>query len=148
MSGGAVRPEKRVTARSNEPQKKCEGLVLPRKRARKIVEHAVGLHELAPEHIRRRPHRSLRARDPASNGIAPSISTGMVQMRTIDVERTQRAHHRRVEIRGRHGAERDALLARVAGVQHELMSAEIEIDLQRAAAIAASRPVVSPRAVT
>ena len=35
--GGAVRPEKRVTARSKLPQKKCTGLALPRKRARNSV---------------------------------------------------------------------------------------------------------------
>ena len=31
---GAGRPENRVTARSNEPQKKCTGLALPTKRPR------------------------------------------------------------------------------------------------------------------
>ena len=33
---GARRPEKRVTARSGAPQKKCTGLALPRKRPRKV----------------------------------------------------------------------------------------------------------------
>src|SRR5271157_5134496 len=32
--GGALRPEKRVTARSKLPQKKCTGLLLPIKRDR------------------------------------------------------------------------------------------------------------------
>ena len=35
--GGAVRPEKRVTARSKLPQKKCTGLTLPMKRERNSV---------------------------------------------------------------------------------------------------------------
>src|SRR5271154_1821213 len=34
LGGGAVRPEKRVTARSQLPQKKCTGLALPMKRPR------------------------------------------------------------------------------------------------------------------
>ena len=37
VSGGAARPEKRVTARSNEPQKKCTGLDFAEKRARKML---------------------------------------------------------------------------------------------------------------
>src|SRR6266516_3037591 len=34
FGGGAGRPEKRVTAKSKLPQKKCTGLALPMKRAR------------------------------------------------------------------------------------------------------------------
>ena len=129
-----MRPEKRVTARSNEPQKKCEGLVLPRIARAKVVEHAVGLHELAPERVRggrivARVHAILLERDRALD-LHRHGPDGY-----IDIERAQRTHHRRVEFRRRHRRKRDALLARVAGVQHELVRAEIEIDLQRAAAI-------------
>ena len=49
---GAGRPENRVTAMSKAPQKKCTGLTLPRKRARKRRQHAVGLDELTPEQLR------------------------------------------------------------------------------------------------
>ena len=48
---GAGRPEKRVTARSGAPQKKCTGLHLPVKRPRNSLEHAIGLHEDAPEAV-------------------------------------------------------------------------------------------------
>jgi len=38
--GGARRPEKRVTARSKLPQKKCTGLDLPKKRPRNSLKMA------------------------------------------------------------------------------------------------------------
>ena len=43
--GGAGRPEKRVTARSKPPQKKCTGLHLPMK-ARAPRQHALGCDEM------------------------------------------------------------------------------------------------------
>ena len=100
----------------------------------KDVEHAIGLHELAPERIRGSRivacmHAILLERDRAFDLHRHGPDTH------VDIERTERAHHGRVELRGRHGAERDALLAGIAGVQDELVGAEIEIDLQRAVAI-------------
>ena len=50
---GAARPEKRVTARSKLPQKKCTGLALPRKPVRNRREHAVDLDQRAPAALRR-----------------------------------------------------------------------------------------------
>ena len=47
----------------------------------KDVEHAVGLHQLAPEHVRRGGIVAC-VRAVGVEGIAPSISTGIVQMRT------------------------------------------------------------------
>ena len=42
-------PEKRVTARSNAPQKKCTGLLLPMKRPRNCLKYPVDLHQRPPE---------------------------------------------------------------------------------------------------
>src|SRR5438045_5779088 len=44
--GGAGRPEKRVTARSKLPQKKCTGLHLPQNRERRSEEHTSELQSL------------------------------------------------------------------------------------------------------
>ena len=94
------------------------------------VEHAIGLHELAPENVRRRRvvarmHAIGVERDRALDLGRHGPDTH------IDVERAQRGHHGGVEVRRRHGPERDALLARIGGAQHHLVGAEIEVDLQR-----------------
>ncbi len=96
------------------------------------------LHELAPERLRR------------SAVIARMNAVGVERDRAfdlarhgpdadIDIERVQRRHDGGVEIRGRHRHKLDALLARVAGAQDQLMGAEIEIDLQRRDRDTASR---------
>ena len=47
--GGAVRPEKRVTAWSKLPQKKWTGLHLAEEARAELLEHAVDLEQHAPE---------------------------------------------------------------------------------------------------
>ena len=51
--GGALRPEKRVTAWSKLPQKKWAGLTLPRKPRAELLEHPIGLQQDAPEALRK-----------------------------------------------------------------------------------------------
>src|SRR3954470_7716402 len=98
------------------------------------IEYAVSLHELLPERLHGGRivvclHAVLIERDRAFDFTrhGPDVH--------IDIERTQRRYHGSVERRSRYRRQRDTLLARVAGVQDELMGAEIEVDLQRAVAI-------------
>ena len=47
-----LRPEKRVTARSNEPQKKCTGLDLPRKPVRKWLITSLSRQQMRQKRLR------------------------------------------------------------------------------------------------
>ncbi len=80
--GGARRPEKRVTARSKLPQKKCTGLHLPTKPQRKLLEHGLHRDQRAPERVGRCRIVGPVHRCPTSNRIGSGTSTGIVQMRT------------------------------------------------------------------
>ena len=73
--GGAVRPEKRVTARSKLPQKKWTGLALPRKPARKRVITRLAWSN-APHNARTCLLSKAECRSSSSKGIASAISLG------------------------------------------------------------------------
>src|SRR3569623_2027857 len=80
-NGGARRPEKKLTVRSNEPQKNCTGLLLPMKPARNFVNTG----SLRETHRQNRSTYSLSYEPCCSscgNGIGSAISTGVVQIGT------------------------------------------------------------------
>ena len=67
---GAGRPEKRVTARSKLPQKKCTGLHLPRKPRAELRQHPVRPARARARSAARSRRRRRRAACPALNGTA------------------------------------------------------------------------------
>ena len=133
-------------ARHREIQRapeECDGLVLPRKRARNMLNTRSACTSWRQK-IFADAARSLRdAVGIERNGALDLARHGT---RCGDRRRARAArHHRRVEVRCRHRGEGMRCSAR-GSAQLNLVGAEIEVDLQRAPPIIA--PAVSPRLVT
>ena len=144
---GAGRPEKRVTARSAPPQKKCTGLALPMKPARNAASRGASARARARTGAPRRRRTTrcvvvLGERD----GVRRPRRVGRGSY--VHAELVERGHRRRVEARDRSRLERDASTRRrrwSAGRGRGRRSRTRSRDRRRRRA---SSDVVSPRADT
>ena len=130
---GARRPEKRVTARSKLPQKKCTGLALPRNPVRKRRKTRSDLHEHAPERVRRdrvvgAVHLVLRKGDRVGHLVRPHVDRG------VDSRGGELRREPAIEGRDRHRLEAEAAVGRIGGADHEAMADQVEVDLDEALA--------------
>src|ERR1700675_882192 len=79
--GGARRPEKRVTARSKLPQKKCTGLLLPIKRERNSLKISSAHTSIRQKRFAYSPSYEACSVS-RSNGIGLGTSHGIFQILT------------------------------------------------------------------
>ena len=138
VGGGAVRPEKRVTARSKLPQKKCTGLTLPMKRARNSFITRAACND-----------GLVKAR--SVFGVVLRVAVVLVERNgvcdfarhgpnvNVDAEAAQPLHECGIEIGDRHRREREAFHAAVAGGDAKLVAGQIEDDIERAVGIRVRR---------
>ena len=132
---------------SMAPQKKCTGLTLPAKRARKRSGRGrparAGARTAAP-----RPGRSWRARCPARTGSRARSRPGRARSRCPTPKRRERVHDLGVERGHGLGLQRELAVLAALDRDPQLMGAEVELDLERRGRRAGIDDVVSPRGVT
>ena len=144
--GGARRPLKRVTARSKLPQKKCTGLHLPRKPARKRSNTGSTLREDAPEAVGLRGVVGAHARLLLERRRRGALD-GDVADRDAHAHRAEHLEELAVELGHRPGDERQRSAPSVAVLDDDLVIDEVEVDGERGSPQGMGE-VVRPRAVT
>ena len=134
VKAGARRPEKRVTARSKLPQKKCTGLALPTKPVRNCL------------NTRSIWTRACQKRwaDPRVIGLVGAVFAeadgagyfaGVVVDAHRHVQLSQRCHDFRVEVGDSLRSQRECAARAVTHVDDELLRDEVELDFEGAIAV-------------
>ena len=143
--GGALRPEKRVTARSKLPQKKCTGLALPMKPVRNCA-NTPGRREHAPEPVGVVAVVGGVHAVPVERDRVGDLARQLIDAHR-DADSAERRHHLGIEFGDRHRPQHHLAELPVAVRTHSTWSMKSKSSWN-------ARPsngigeVVSPRAVT
>ena len=131
---GARRPEKRVTARSKLPQKKCTGLHLPMNDVRNRSSTRADCSRMRQKRLREIPvvgrvNLILAEADRVGNLVGKLVDAD------VDAKFRKRAHDVRIEIGHAPRVEPDRLFAAVAGRAAQHVVEKVEVELEAAIAI-------------
>ena len=130
FGGGAVRPEKRVTARSKLPPKEMHRACLADEAGAKFIHHAIGLQQGQPEFLR--VDRIIlrmgavavewdRILDFTRHG--PDVD--------VDAETLEALHELIIEVGDCLRFERNVLATAIAGLDDQLVIDEVKDDIER-----------------
>ena len=125
---GACRPEKRVTARSNPPQKKWTGLDLPRKPVRNSGTRDPPARARARTRAPR-PGRRRHAPRRRGSGSARAPRSACRLIVTANAGRSELGHESPIEGRHRHRPRERSRAAGLRRADDQAMVDEVEVDL-------------------